>query len=267
MREVILQKIENLNSLEEKINKTREYLQTLLLKILFDKDLFNTMAFVGGTALRILYGIRRYSEDLDFCLIQKKGYNFNLILQNIVADLKKYGFLVQAVPKETKTVHSSMIKFPGLMKELSLSPMRNENLSIKLEIDMNPPQGWKTAVSGITEPYLFTIKHFDVPSLFATKIHACFFRSYVKGRDFYDLVWYLGKKTVPNFELLNNAITQTSGKELKISNQNLKDFLAENIKKIDLKKAQKDVERFLEDKNELKLINQETLLQLLDSCF
>lgn len=265
MREVILQKLKNLNSLEEKINKTREHLQTLTLKILFDRGFFDATAFVGGTALRILYGLRRYSEDLDFSLIQKKGYNFNHTLQNVLTDLKNYGLLAHASPKETKTVHSSMIKFPGLLKELSLSPMENQNCSIKLEIDTNPPHGWETAVSGITEPYLFTIKHFDIPSLFATKIHACFFRKYIKGRDFYDLVWYLGRRTVPNFELLNNAIAQTSGKDLKISKENLKYFLAENIKKIDLKKAQKDVERFLEDKNELKLINQETLLQLLDS--
>ncbi|MDI6841098.1 MAG: hypothetical protein QMD71_09705 [bacterium] len=94
-------------------------------------------------------------------------------------------------------------------------------------------------------------------------MHACFFRKYTKGRDFYDLLWYLGKKLLPNFELLNNAIEQTEHKKVNVDAENFNDFLREKLAKIDFVRVRKDVARFIEDKNELKLLDKDLILKLI----
>jgi len=110
---------------------------------------------------------------------------------------------------------------------------------------------------------VFTVTNYDIPSLYASKLHACFFRKCIKGRDFYDLIWYLGKKSIPNFVLLNNAIEQTEHKRLNLNRENFNDFLMERLATIDFVKVKKDVERFIEDKNELKLLNKDLILKLI----
>lgn len=249
-------------SLEKKINITREYLQILTLKIIFDRGMFKNIAFVGGTALHLLYGLRRFSEDLDFSLILKKGYDFKRLLLQILSDLKHYGLKVEAKVKKDRIVHSAMLRFRELLPILGLSSIAGEKLSIRIEIDTNPPKGWQTELSPVTKSYIFAVKHFDLPSLYATKLHACFFRRYTKGRDFYDLVWYLGKGIRPNYRLLNNAIKQTEKKNLKLNQTNFKNFLLDRLSKVNYKAIKEDVERFLEDKTELKMLNKRMILQL-----
>ncbi|OIO73840.1 MAG: hypothetical protein AUJ85_07055 [Elusimicrobia bacterium CG1_02_37_114] len=263
MYELLKQKLKRAITAEDKINKLREFLQTLILKIMFDHQTFENLAFVGGTALRILYGVRRYSEDLDFSLIKRRNYSFESLINDLLYELKHYGLKVESVKKENNVVNICMIKFPALLNELSISGIKEQKLSIKLEIDTNPPKGWNTALTPISESYVFAIKHFDLPSLYATKLHACFFRRYTKGRDFYDLVWYLGKKTVPNFILLNNAVKQTEKKDFKIDSRNLKTFLIDKLKGVDFNYIRKDVERFLEDKNELKMLDKKIIMQII----
>jgi len=246
----------------EKINRTREFLQIMALKNLSDQDAFNNVAFVGGTALRVLFGSRRFSEDLDFSLILGKGYDF----EKTAAKLKRYFELnnlpAECKPKIDKTVHSAFIKFPGLLKELGLGAFEAQKLSIKLEIDTNPPKGWRLAAATLNKTYIFRVTHFDLPSLFATKLHACFFRKYTKGRDFYDLVWYLGKKVKPNIRLLNNAVSQTEGKNPGITEAALKDFMLEKLAKVDFPAAIKDVRRFVEDEKELRLITRQAIEEM-----
>ena len=220
------------------------------------------MAFVGGTALRFLYGLRRFSEDLDFSLILKKGYDFEQMLLHVLSDLKHYGLKVEAGSKKDRIVHSAMLRFKKLLPALGLSSIAEQKLSIGLEVDTNPPKGWRKELSPITKSYIFAVNHFDLPSLYATKLHACFFREYTKGRDFYDLVWYLGKKVMPNYRLLNNAIKQTEKEDLKLNQTNFKNFLIDKLSKINYREIREDVGRFLEDKNELKMLNKNTILQL-----
>lgn len=265
MYEIIKQKIAEAQSTEEKINKTREFLQIAVLKILFDRNHFDNIAFVGGTALRILYDLRRYSEDLDFSLISKNKYSFRNLLHELTYELKNYGFKIESTLKDKGPVNASMIKFPELLNDLGLSRLKAEKLSIKLEIDTNPPAGWVTALTPISESFVFAVKHFDPPSLFATKLHACFFRRYTKGRDFYDLVWYLGKKVKPNYLLLNNAIRQTEKKDYAVNPDTIKGFINKKLESVDFKAARKDVERFLENKNELKMLDIDMMRQLVDS--
>jgi predicted nucleotidyltransferase component of viral defense system len=265
MIDLLKQEVAAFSSAEEKLHHAREFLQVLALKVLYDAGHFENLAFVGGTALRFLFGLRRFSEDLDFSLTQKKDYSFSAIEADLKRGFELSGLQVQTKSKEVKTVQGTFIKFPGILKELGLSPLSSQNLSIKFEIDTNPPQGGQLAQTLVNRTFVFTVRHFDVSSLYATKLHACFFRTYTKGRDFYDLLWYLGRKTVPNFTLLNNAILQTQGHDPKITAENLKVFLTERLSRIDLEAAKKDVERFLEDKKELDLFRADVFRSAIDA--
>jgi predicted nucleotidyltransferase component of viral defense system len=262
MLDIIKNAISDVSSRETKIHITREYLQLLILKILFDRGFYKNLAFVGGTALRFLYGLRRFSEDLDFSLFNKPGYRFDDVLKGVVYDLAKAGFSLDIKASPNPPVQAVVFKFKSILFDLGLSDYKAEKLAIKYEVDANPPKGAKTETSLITQHFVFTVTHFDIPSLYALKLHACFFRKYTKGRDFYDLLWYLGKREVPNFKLLNNAIEQTEHKKAKVNEDNFKEFLKESLAKIDFAQAKKDVARFIEDKNELKLIDKNTILKL-----
>lgn len=259
--DLIKESLNDKMSQEEKMHLVREELQILILKILFDVGAFRNLAFVGGTALRIIFGLRRFSEDLDFSLIRKKGYSLDKLAKTIPYHLQRYGFDIDIKKNDRRNVQTLMVKFKGVLFNLALSNLKEQKLSIALEIDAFPPEGWNTEISLITKRFIFTVTHYDLPSLYATKLHACFFRSYVKGRDFYDLVWYLGKGILPNFTLLNNAISQTEKRKVMVGRENFKKFLLEELKKVDFAKVKRDVERFLVDKEELKLLNGELIKQ------
>ena len=263
MIELLKQRFTPDMSNEEKINQTREFLQILALKIMYDKKYLNNLAFVGGTALRLLFNLRRFSEDLDFSLINKDGYNFIKINSQLERELKLHGLNVETKVKLDRTVNNTFLKFSGLLKNLGLSSLDEQKLSIKIEVDANPPNGWNTETTLINKIYIINLVHFDLPSLYASKLHACFFRKYIKGRDYYDLVWYIGKKIKPNYMLLNNAIKQTEGYDLKLNSQNFNDFLLSKLAKINFTKIKKDVERFLEDRTELKFLEFDIIKRML----
>jgi len=254
---------------EGKLNRVREFLQIMALKILYDKGALNSLVFVGGTALRVLYDIRRFSEDLDFSLIQKKDYDFLELNAELTRGFKLYGLSVESNPKDKKegTIHGTFLKFSGLLKEVGLSALGSQKLSIKFEIDTNPPKGGDLATTLVNKTYIINITHFDLPSAFATKLHACFYRKFTKGRDFYDFIWYMGRRVKPNYALLNNAIEQTQGSSLRLNEDNFKEFLLKNIERIDFNQAKKDVERFLEDKGELKLFDKKLIKSSIESVY
>lgn len=252
---------------EEKLNRCRELIQLLCLKIFDERKFFDNLVFTGGTALRIVFGVRRFSEDLDFSLAKKEGYSFTRINEGLLKSLALAGLKAQSKPKSQRNVHSAMFKFSGLLKALGLSPLESQNLSIKVEIDSNPPRGGQVQTRIIQSSYVFNLAHFDLPSMFATKLHACFYRSYLKGRDFYDFIWYMGNKVQPNFTLLNNAIIQTQGGDSNINEGNFKKFLLEGIEKINFKEAKKDVERFLEDKSELRLFDAKLIKNSIEAVY
>ena len=251
----------------EKLNRLREFLQLVCLKIMYDKGGFINLAFTGGTALRVIFGLQRFSEDLDFSLVDKKGYNFSELNAELVRGFMLNGLTVESTPKDKKNVHSAMLKFAGILKAVGLSPMENQKLSIKIEIDTNPPKGGNLVRTLVNKVYVLNIAHFDLPSLFATKLHACFYRKYLKGRDFYDFIWYLSKRVRPNFPLFNNAVTQTQGKNPNIEESNFKKFLLKNIEKVDFVQAKKDVERFLENKSDLALFDKKAICDTIDTVY
>lgn len=267
MIEFLAQHISSAPSAETKLNRLREALQIACLKTMQDTDAFSRVAFVGGTALRILYDIRRFSEDLDFSVTDLRGYDFLKLIEAIDRGFGLSGLEIQVKTKVGKTVQASMVKFPGLLKRLGMSALESQNLSIKIEADSNPPEGWQTEDTVVNKIYLLNIRHFSVPSLYATKLHACFFRKYVKGRDFYDLLWYLGKKTSPNYRLLNSAIQQTNGIDMKLSPSTIKNFLLGRLDNVDFSLVKSDVERFLEDKSEIALLEKRLIAKSIEDVF
>lgn len=252
---------------EDKLNRAREYIQILSLKILDEKGFFKFMVFTGGTALRIIFGVRRFSEVLDFSLIKKGGFSFPEVNEGLVKGFSLAGLQVESKAKVKNTVVSSLLKFPGLLKQLGLSPLASQNLSIKVEVDSNPPKGGNIQNSLIQKFHIFNIVHFDLPSMYATKLHACFYRKYVKGRDFYDFIWYMANRAKPNLLLLNNAIEQTQGTNPKINEVNFKEFLLKGIERVDFNDVRKDVERFLEDKAELRLLDVKNIRSSIESIY
>lgn len=267
MIDVIKQQFKPGMTTNQKLNVSREFLQFLCLKAMSDKNIFAQLAFVGGTSLRVLYDLKRFSEDLDFSVTQKKLYDFKNIERQLTRAFRLYGLPFEAKTKTAGNVHNMMMKFTGLPKELGFSELPGQKLSIKLEVDANPPQGWTLENTLVNKIYMFTIVHYDLPSLYAGKLHACFCRKFTKGRDIYDLVWYIGKKIVPNFDLLNRAIKQTETKYPGINAKNFKQTLSNYVSGIDFDLVKKDVERFLEDKAELNIFNAEIIKDAIQSVY
>ncbi len=267
MIDVLRQQYTASMSAEEKANRIREFLQVLTLKIISDKGYFENVSFVGGTALRIIYNLRRFSDDLDFSLVDTKNFDFAVLVSDLKKEIGLFGLEAEFKPKKEKVVQSVFIKFPSVLNEAGVSAFKEQKLAIKLEVDTNPPQGAVTLPVLVNKTYLFSIVSFDLHSLFATKLHACLFRTYTKGRDFYDLAWYLGKKIEPNYKVLNNAIKQTQGEDIGLGPDNIKEFLVKRLKNVDFNSAKHDVERFLEDKSELNLLDYNLLKSAIEAAW
>jgi hypothetical protein len=166
--------------------------------------------------------------------------------------------------KDKKAVASAFIKFQGLLHQFNLSPHHDQALLIKFEVDQNPPSGWNTKFSMINRDFLIGINHHDLPSLFAGKLHALLYRKYAKGRDYYDFIWYVGRKIKPNLTLLNNAIYQTQNIRLDLDLVKLKSELRQKFSTIDFLNIRADVSPFLADLNELRFFEKDVFISMVD---
>ena len=247
-------------------NLTREYLQALILQSLQRTGAMTMIAFHGGTALRFLYSLPRYSEDLDFALERDPGsYDFRSYLQAIRKDLEAQGYKITLKVNDQKTVHSAFIRFSGLLYELKLTPHQDETLAVKLEVDTNPPAGAVLDTSLVRHHVLLNLQHHDRASLLAGKLHAVLQRPYLKGRDLYDLIWYLSDKDWPNpnFVLLNNALNQTEWVGPSVTFENWREVLRSKIETVPFEQALDDVRPFLGSSEDIGLLTQNNLLRLL----
>jgi predicted nucleotidyltransferase component of viral defense system len=173
-------------------NVTREYVQARILGALQRAGAMIPLAFHGGTALRFLYAIARYSEDLGFALERDKDRcDFCAYLQAIKSELAVEGYAVEMKVNDKKIVHSAFVRFSSLLYELGLSGQRSEVLAVKIEVDANPPAGAGLTTSIVRRHLTLQLQHHDRASMLAGKLHAVLQRSYLKGRDLYDLLWYL----------------------------------------------------------------------------
>ena len=267
MRDYIKSIVNKKLSVDDNLNLIREYIQAYFLYVIYRKKYYQDMVFTGGTALRFVYRIRRFSEDIDFCLsVRVKQIDFNVMMHDIAQEFNQAGYTVEIKAKAHLAVNSALLKFSGIMFETGLSLLKDEKFLIKVEIDAHPPAGGIEAHTMVSTPFMFYMLHYDLKSLFAGKVHALLCREYTKGRDWYDLMWYLSKfKDIePNYIMLNNAMAQTLKNPVQITQENWKTEIKKVVKTLDWEKARNDVGRFLEDSGDIKLLTPETLINLLD---
>jgi hypothetical protein len=249
-----------------KLSTVREYLQARILQTLQDHGAFLTWAFVGGTALRFLFRMPRYSEDLDFSLVTPgQQASFTRLLGKVRSVFASEGYVAEVKIRDQGAVNSAFIKFRELLFEVGLSPRQSQTLSVRVEVDTNPPAGATTSTTVIRRFVTLNLLHHDRPSLLAGKLHAVLSRPYTKGRDLYDLVWYLADRTwpEPNFTFLNNALAQTGWPGPELSPANWRRLVAKRMEKIKWDQAGKDVSPFLERRQDAALLTPENVRKLL----
>lgn len=246
------------------LNIIREYLQVLSLKAIYQSKYGRGLSFVGGTCLRICRGLKRFSEDLDFNYDQRiSGYNFGDMNHLVSNFLKQRGFLVEVTVSENKVVQKSFIKISQVLQHFQLTVLKSQKLHIKLEIDTNPPSAEPTDIETffITQfNELFPIlKHTDT-TLFAGKIAAILTRPYPKGRDFYDLIWYLKQKIQPNLRYLNDCLRQTQSSIQFQDIESVIEALKKRMTSVPIQAILKDLKPFLEDAEESKILESYPIL-------
>ena len=250
----------------QQTNRIREYLQARILQSLQEQGAFLNWAFLGGTALRFLYGLPRYSEDIDFSLADPtRTVRFEEILRQVKTRFEHEGYAADIKVSRKKTVRSAFIKFSGLLHELGISPHKSEVFSIKLEVDTNPPAGAVTATTLSRRFVTVNLMHYDKASLLAGKLHAILSRPWAKGRDLYDLAWYLAERSwpEPNLTLLNAALKQTGWTGPVINQRNWRKEFLKRLSDLDWEKARSDVNPFLENERDLSLVTKDTISHLL----
>lgn len=266
MIEALKQKIAAYDgTVNDKYNYLRELLQLTILKKIDTAGYFQKIAFVGGTALRILFDLNRFSEALDFSLIDPINFDFTKFVDKLMYELKLDSLVVEQKTKLNRAVCSIQLKFKNILFDTGLSPHKDAVIMIKLEIDCNPPAGYNTELSLIQKGDMIAVNHFDLPSLFAGKLHAILQRKYTKGRDYYDFLWYQGRGIKPNLTLLNNALTQTMGSNQNIDNRSLEELLRKRFNETDYTVVKRDLEAFLSDPQELRFFTKEMFLSTLKS--
>lgn len=246
-----------------KKNILREYLQAHILYSMQGTGVFRSIAFHGGTALRFLYQLKRFSEDLDFAL-EYPPIHLTSVKEQILADFTDSGFEVRVYEKKREAVHALSFRVPHLLYEAGLSKRRDENLTVHVEVDTRPPLGAKVETTLVNRFFLLSIRHHDLASAFAGKLCAILTRSYTKGRDLYDLLWYLTRMepTMPNFELLNNALRQMHWKG-EMDEGSWKSVIWKKVKGLNWSEVVRDVNPFLENPREAELLTPETFDRLL----
>lgn len=224
------------------------------------------LAFMGGTALRFLYGIPRFSEDLDFTLERADGgFRCADLVERIARGLEREGYSLRVKLNDSATVAKAAIGFVGLLAEAGLSPHDDEILWIKLEVDTDPPRGAGLDVSVINRFGVLRVQHHDLPSLYAGKIAAVLAREYAKGRDFYDLMWYLSHKPPiePNVDLMRNALLQTAPVLADVAAVDWRAALQVRLQAVDWEDVRRDIAPFLEQPRDLELLEPQTFAKLL----
>jgi hypothetical protein len=267
MKDILARIVEESASPLKARNLMREYLQARVLAILQREGAMVPLAFHGGTALRFLYALPRHSEDLDFALERDRElYDLERYTKAIEAEFHREGYDLDLKRSDERTVHNRWVRFIGLLFEMGLSGQKGEIFSLKIEVDTNPPEGAGLEISLVRRQVMLQLQHHDRASLLAGKIHAILQRPYTKGRDLYDLLWYLSDPAwpEPNLTLLNNALSQTNWSGPSLTKHNWQKVLRERIQGLAWEIAKDDVAPFLERAAELELFTRENLLRVLE---
>lgn len=248
-----LEKYAATNAVQEE-QALKEILQELALYALWRGGFFEIAAFQGGTSLRILHGLPRFSEDLDFILLQPDpAFQWSHYFESLTEVLQQFGVRCELTDRShmDKAVRQAMLKDNSIGRQLDLSFYDASNprkLKIKFEVDTHPPAGTGTSWHYLDFPLDFEVCAQDLPSNYALKLHALLCRPYVKGRDWFDFSWYCKQKTQPNLPHLAHALNQAGpwkDQNLAVTAQWLADALISKIKTINWPLAAQDVAPFL----------------------
>ncbi len=243
-------------------NALREIFQELALLGLWRGRFFEHAAFYGGTALRILHGLDRFSEDMDFSLLAPDvDFDFSPYCAYVEKELSAWGFPVTVEVKyktEDSAIESAFLKAETLKQMMVVEAPadvlgglhRNQVLKIKVEVDTDPPPDFETETKFLLQPIPFAVRTYALPSLFAGKMHALLFRKWgrrVKGRDWYDLVWYVAKQVPLDLRHLSARMRQTGHWDSPetIREDEFRMRLAESVRDLDVAAARADVEPFV----------------------
>ena len=265
---------------QERENAIKEIIQEIALAGLSRGGFFNKAAFYGGTCLRIFHGLDRFSEDLDYALVNKNS-NFKLddYFPALQKEFSSYGLEINIETKKkdiNSDIQSAFLKGNTLMFMMSFFPksedakkvVSNQKIKIKFEVDVDNPCGGVTEFKYRMLPAPYEVQVFDEATLFAGKIHAVLcrdYKSHVKGRDFYDYLFYIGKGAKFNLKYLENKLKSTGkideGSSLTL--ENVKEMLRLRFLEVDYKSAKEDVVNFIKDKDSLNLWKAELFLSTL----
>jgi predicted nucleotidyltransferase component of viral defense system len=259
-------------------NAAREVVQELALLGLWRGGFFSHAAFYGGTALRIFHGLRRFSEDLDFTLLAEgPDIRLDRYLSAIATELTSWGFTFEVETRSSGSrtgIESAFLKgntqlnllHIGTPPDLARRLPAGQKLKIKLEMDLQPPPHATTEVRAQILPTPYQVQLYDLSSLFAGKLHAMLCRGWknrIKGRDFYDFVWYLGRKITPNLRHLDARMRQSghwSGES--ITSETLTGLLKKRFAEVNFQEAADEVRVFLHDAREVELWSKDFFVDL-----
>lgn len=254
---IIQERLKSYNAIskQEELSALKEIYQEIALAGLARSDFFKEAAFQGGTALRILHQLNRFSEDLDFVLLKpSERFQWHSYLKAIELEFNSFGVTLELKERKEATgaIKTAFLKEDSFARILELTydrlPSDEQKITIKLEIDTRPPEGSNYENAFLTYPYPFSILIQDLPSLFASKCHALLCRKYEKGRDWFDFLWYLSKKTPINHLLLKSALYQAGpykGQDIPFSKKWVSEQFETKIAVMDWKAAKRDIENFL----------------------
>jgi predicted nucleotidyltransferase component of viral defense system len=269
-----------LQTRDDYINALREILQEIALFGLWRSKFFERTAFYGDTALRVVYGLDRYSEDLDFSLLKPSdSFSLGTYAESLQREINSFGFHVDFEQRRRSSqspIESAFLK-KNTYKQLIVIEATDDllgdlhpskNLKIKLEVDTDPPPGFKTESHYVLQPIPFYVRIYSLPDLFAGKIHALLFRhweSRIKGRDWYDLVWYAGKHPEFRMSHLESRMRQSGDYKEKgpISFERLQGMLRDAVNRLNVEKARKEVSPFVRDHRTLELWSREFFLDVI----
>ena len=245
----------NCKSNIEEEHAIREITQEVVLAALGRTEFFKDALFQGGTCLRILYGLNRFSEDLDFILKEtNRDFELQPHLQAVCDELHAYGYNVEIADRSKAgvAVRKAFLKDDSLGKVLQLryanrsGPARK--IRVKLEVDTNPPSGSGMEIKYVDFPFVSSVAVQNKPSLFAGKLHAMLCREYVKGRDWYDFLWYTSQSVGVNYAFLSSALAQQGPWQqqgIQVDAQWCRTHLEDKIRSVDWAAAREDVRRFV----------------------
>jgi len=268
-----------IRSVDDSLRALREVMQEIALLGLWRSKFFEQAAFYGGTALRTLHGLDRFSEDLDFSLL-KKGESLDLADygESLKRELASFGFTVEieSRPKPAAAaIQSAFLKANTRTqmitvefdKDLIQQVPRNQVLKIRLEVDTDPPPGFSTEVRYLLRPVPFAVRTFSLPDLFAGKMHAVLCREWksrVKGRDWYDLVWFAAYHPELHLAHLEQRMRQTGHWTVPapLTERDLRDLMTQRIDKVDIGQILREVEPYVKDATALAIWSKEFFLDV-----